>query len=99
MRVRHIRWDDDKNEWLKRERGVCFEQVVVLMEQGALLDVVDNPDQEKYPGQKMAIVEIEAYAYLVPYDHQGDEIQLITIIPSRKATRKYLGDTNEKDDS
>lgn len=94
-----IRWDEDKNERLRRQRGVCFEQIVVLMEQNALLEIVDNPNQEKYPGQKMAIVEIEGYAYLVPYDQHGDEIELKTIIPSRKATHKYLGDSNEKTDS
>ena len=47
--MKHIRWDDDKNEWLKRARGVCFEQIVVLMGQNSLLDVVDNPNQEKHP--------------------------------------------------
>jgi len=97
--MKHIRWDDDKNAWLKRARGICFEQIVVLMGQNSLLDVVDNPNHEKYPGQKMAIVEIEGYAYLVPYEQQGDEIELKTIIPSRKATRKYIGDSNEKSDS
>ncbi len=97
--MKHIRWDEGKNERLRRERGVCFEQIVVLMEQNSLLEIVDNPNQEKYPGQKMAIVEIEGYAYLVPYEQNGDEIELKTIIPSRKATQKYLGDANEKDDS
>jgi uncharacterized DUF497 family protein len=97
--MKQIRWDDDKNEWLRRERGVCFEQIVVLMEQNALLEIVDNPNQEKYPGQKMAIAEIEGYAYLVPYEQHGDEIELKTIIPSRKATHKYLGDSHEKTDS
>jgi len=97
--MKHIRWDEGKNEWLRRERGVCFEQIVVLMEKNALLEIVDNPNQEKYPGQKMAVVEIEGYAYLVPYEQHGDEIELKTIIPSRKATQKYLGDANEKNDS
>jgi hypothetical protein len=69
------------------------------MEQNALLEIVDNPNQEKYPGQKMAVVEIEGYAYLVPYEQDGDEIELKTIIPSRKVTQKYLGDENEKNDS
>jgi uncharacterized DUF497 family protein len=95
--MKHIRWDEEKNEWLKRERGVCFEQIVVLMEQKALLDIVDNPNQEKYPGQRIAIATIEGYAYLVPYEETGNEIELKTIIPSRKATRTYLGDTHEKD--
>lgn len=89
--MKQIRWDEDKNERLRRDRGVCFEQVVVLMEHNAVLEIVDHPNQEKYPGQKVAVVEIEGYAYLVPYEQDGDEIELKTIIPSRKATQKYLG--------
>ena len=57
--MKQVRWDDEKNERLKRERGVCFEQIVVLLEQNSLLDIVDHPNQEKYPGQKMAIAEID----------------------------------------
>jgi len=97
--MKYIRWDEDKNEWLKRKRGVCFEQIVVLFEQDNLLEIVDNPNQKKYPGQKIAIVEIDGYAFLVPYEQHGDEIELKTIIPSRKATKQYLGDRHEKNDT
>lgn len=89
--MKTIRWDEQKNAWLKQHRGVGFEQVVVLLEQGKVLDVMDHPDQEKYPQQKMAIVEIDEYACLVPYVNDGAGIFLKTIIPSRKATKKYLG--------
>ena len=94
-----FKWDEGKNEWLKLNRDVCFEQIVVLMEQSDLLDIIDNPDQGKYPGQKIAVVRINDYAYLVPYEQTGEEIELKTIIPSRKATRKYLGGSHEKDNS
>jgi uncharacterized DUF497 family protein len=94
-----FRWHENKNEWLKQQRGVCFEQVVVLIERSDLLDVVDHPDQGRYPGQKIAIVRINEYAYLVPYEQKGEEIELKTIIPSRKATRKYLGGSHEEDES
>jgi len=86
-----IRWDEKKNAWLKRERGVCFEQIMVLFEQGKVLEIVDNPNQTKYQGQKMAIVEIDGYVFLVPYEQHSNEIELKTIIPSRKATKRYLG--------
>ena len=69
------------------------------MEQSDLLDVVDNPNQGKYPGQRIAVVRINDYAYLVPYEQKGEEIELKTIIPSRKATRKHLGGGDEKDNS
>ncbi|MEI7946647.1 MAG: toxin [bacterium] len=94
-----FRWEESKNEWLKSNRDVCFEQIVILMEQAALLDVIDNPNQDKYPGQKIAVASINDYVYLVPYEQKGEEIELKTIIPSRKATRKYLGGSYEKDNS
>jgi uncharacterized DUF497 family protein len=97
--MKHIRWDENKNEWLKRERGLCFEQVVVLLEHDNVLEIVDNPNQTKYPRQKIAIVEIDGYAFLVPYEQHGNEIELKTIVPSRKATKQYLGDNHEKKDS
>lgn len=89
--MNNIRWDERKNEWLKQNRGVGFERVAVLMEQGKILKVMDHPDHEKYPKQKIAIVEIDRYACLVPYIDDGDDVILKTIIPSRKATKKYLG--------
>jgi len=85
-----FRWDNKKNELLKDNRGVCFEQVVLLMERGEVLDTIEHPNQERYPGQKMAVVIIDKYVYLVPYVEQNEEIFLKTIIPSRKATNKYM---------
>ncbi|MDD4736703.1 MAG: toxin [Kiritimatiellae bacterium] len=92
-------WNESKNELLKCERDVCFEQIVILMEQGKFLEVIDHPNQIKYRGQKIAIFEIDRYAYLVPYEQHENSIELKTIIPSRKATKKYLGDTNERNPS
>ena len=89
--MRLITWSEPKNAWLKENRGVSFEQVAVLIEQGKTVDVFDHPDQDKYPSQKIAVVEIDQYALLVPFDVDGDEMILRTIIPSRKSTKKYLG--------
>ena len=85
-----FRWDNEKNELLKNNRGVCFEQVVLLMERGDVLDTIEHPNQERYPGQKIAVVIIDAYAYLVPYVENNEGIFLKTIIPSRKATNKHV---------
>jgi uncharacterized DUF497 family protein len=85
-----FRWDDGKNERLKKDRGVCFEQVVLLMEREDVLDTLEHANQVMYPGQKIAVVKIGNYAYLVPYVQEGDDIFLKTIIPSRKATQKYV---------
>ena len=59
------------------------------------LAVFDHPNQERYPGQKIAVVLIEGYAYLVPFVENEEEIFLKTIIPSRKATRQYLGEAHD----
>ncbi len=85
-----FRWDNEKNEWLKKKRRVSFEQVVILMERENVLETIEHPNQDKYPDQKIAIVKIGDYAYLVPYVQENDEIFLKTIIPSRKATNKYM---------
>ncbi len=85
-----IRWSSEKNEWLIRNREVCFEQVLLILERDEALDVVEHPNQRKYPGQKQVIVEIDDYVYLVPYTESDEEIFLKTMIPSRKATEEYL---------
>jgi hypothetical protein len=81
---------NEKNEWLKENQAVCFEQIVLLMEREEVLDVLEHPKQETCPGQRIAIVGINEYAYLVPYIREGEGIVLKTIIPSRKASNKYL---------
>ena len=83
-------WDGGKNEALKRERNVSFEEVVFWIENDGLLGVEDHANQQKYPGQRIYIVNIEGYVYLVPFMQQDDVIFLKTIIPSRKATKKHL---------
>lgn len=85
-----FQWDNEKNEWLKKNRGISFEQVVILMEREDVLETIEHPNQNKYPGQKIAIVRIDDYAYLVPYLQESETIFLKTIIPSRKATNKYV---------
>jgi uncharacterized DUF497 family protein len=84
-------WSDEKNEILKRDRGVSFEEVVVQIANGEILDVLEHPNPDKDPNQRVFVVRIQDYAFLVPFFETGEEILLMTIIPSRKATRDYLG--------
>lgn len=93
----YYQWDNQKNEKLKAERGVGFEQVVMYIERGDVLDIFDHPNQGKYPNQQIIVVEINEYAYLVPFVESSKGKFLKTIIPSRKATREYLGGKNERD--
>ena len=85
-----FRWDNNKNEQLANERGISFEQITVAVENGNLLQVVQHPNSEKYPRQKVMIVKMDGYAYLVPFVEEADYIFLKTIIPSRKATRDFI---------
>ena len=85
-------WDPQKNEWLKENRHISFERVVALICEGEVLDIVQHPNRLKYPAQKMFILNIEEYAYLVPFIETQEHLFLKSIIPSRKATKRYLGD-------
>ena len=86
-----IRWEQAKNKKLKSERGVSFEAVLAAVERGDLLDDFTHPNQGKYPNQRILIVQIKGYAYIVPYVDTESEVFLKTIILSRKATKDYLG--------
>jgi uncharacterized DUF497 family protein len=97
--LKYFTWDNAKNEKLKAERGVSFEDVVFHIERGDILDIVEHPNQERYRGQRVIIVQIEDCAYLVPCVHEDDYVVLKTIIPSRKATRKYIHGEGEGDET
>ncbi len=86
-----IAWNSRKNEVLKSERGVSFEDIVFHMCADDIIDTFDHPNQEKYPGQKIHAIAVEDYVYLVPFVESEDEVFLKTIIPSRKATKQYRG--------
>jgi uncharacterized DUF497 family protein len=89
--VAHYKWNHEKNEELKAERGIGFEEVILHIEHGDLLDVVEHPNRSKYPNQQMLVVKIRDYVYLVPFVEDEEGKFLKTIIPSRKAAREYLG--------
>ncbi len=91
MELDYYKWNYEKNLKLKAERGISFEQVVMHIERGDILDVVQHPNQEKYPNQQLIVVDIDNYAYLIPFVEDENGKYLKTIIPSRKATRDYLG--------
>ena len=88
--VRGFAWNSAKNEKLKTERGISFEEIVYHIGRGDLLDVLEHPNQQKYFGQRVLVVRVGDYAYLVPVVEMESEVVLKTIIPSRKATRAYL---------
>jgi uncharacterized DUF497 family protein len=85
-------WNAEKNALLKTERGVSFEDVVFHIMADNILDTVDHPNQDRYPGQQIHVIAIEEDVYLVPFLESDEEVFLKTIIPSRKATKSYLGE-------
>lgn len=90
-------WDPEKNEWLKRERNISFEELALLLSAGCLWKTAEHPNQEKYPGQRVFLVPVNDYIYFVPCVIEGDEIFLKTAFPHRKATRDYRKEKNEND--
>lgn len=89
--MKPFRWGPEKNDQLRAERGVTFEQMVVAIEAGGLLDILEHPNRTKYRHQRVLVVACDGYAYLVPFIEAADHFFLKTVIPSRKATRDYLG--------
>ena|ERR1700751_1343431 len=88
--MKPFRWNPEKNDTLRTERGISFESVVVAIDSGGLLDILAHPNQAKYPRQRVLVVSCDNYVYLVPFVEEKDYFFLKTIIPSRKATRDYL---------
>ncbi len=83
-------WSTDKDQLLRSTRGVSFELMVSAIEQGGLLDVLEHPNQERYPGQLIYVVDMGNYVYLVPFILEADGTRFLkTIIPSSKATKSY----------
>lgn len=84
-------WNTEKNLTLVQTRGVGFEDVLVELLADRVLDDRRHPNRQRYPNQRLFIVSIRKYAYLVPYVQEGNTLFLKTVIPSRRETRRYLG--------
>jgi uncharacterized DUF497 family protein len=88
--MKAIRWNEEKNQTLKAEREVGFEDVLIAIEEGGLMDILEHTHPEKYPNQRIFVININQYIFLVPFVENEEEIFLKTVIPSRKATKQYL---------
>lgn len=86
--MKYFDWDPEKNKKLIKERGISFEICLVCIEQGNVLDIIKN--KTPYQHQSVYVIEIEGYVYYVPFVEDAEKIFLKTIIPNRKATKKYL---------
>ena len=88
--MKYFAWDEDKNNILKETREVSFEEVVLSISNNKLLEVTEHPNKQKYPNQRIFIVDVRNYAYIVPFVEDEEKYFLKTIYPSREATKKYL---------
>ena len=96
--MKYFAWDYAKNAKLKADRDIGFEDVVFHIERGHLLDILEHPNQDRYAGQRIFVVRREEYVYLVPFVEDEHTVFLKTIIPSRKATKEYLGEESDHED-
>jgi hypothetical protein len=95
VEVKYFAWDDAKNAKLRVDRGIGFEDIVFHIERGDLLDILEHPNPERYAGQRIFVVQRENYVYLVPFVEDEHTVFLKTIIPSQKATKRYLGEESD----
>ena len=90
-------WNPEKNEWLKRERNVSFEELALLLAGGVVWKTAEHPNKEKYPNQRVFLVPVGGYIYFVPFVIEGDTVFLKTAFPHRKSTRDYLKERKENE--
>jgi uncharacterized DUF497 family protein len=82
-----FRWNHDKNEQVKADRSISFEEIMLALEGDGLLDIMRHPNESRCPNQRILVVSFHGYVYLVPFVEEAEYYFLKTIIPSRKATR------------
>jgi hypothetical protein len=85
-----ILWDEEKDRWLKENRGIGFDRVAAKIVQLDYIALVEHWNRVRYPHQWVFVLEIDGYAYYVPFIETDDEVFLKTVIPSRRAKKHYL---------
>jgi uncharacterized DUF497 family protein len=91
-------WNEEKNKQLKERRGISFEEIVLCLQENRLLTVLEHPNRDRYPGQRLYLIEYKQRIYVVLFvvDAEEEVIFLKTIYPSRHYTKKYLEPTDEE---
>ncbi len=85
----------EKNNKLKQERDISFDEIIAIIESGGAIDVLEHLNKSDYPGQKIYIVDVDGYIWLVPFVENEGEVFLKTAFPSRKHTKQYLRESHE----
>jgi len=87
--VKYLDWNVEKNDWLKKNRNISFDEIAIAVIGEGLLDIIDNPSKN-FPAQKVFVLKINKYIYYVPFVEDKEKFFLKTIIPSRKTMKKYV---------
>ncbi len=82
-------FNPDKNAWLIRERGISFNEIIALINEGMLVRISEHHNKEKYPNQLIYEVYVRGYIHAIPVEKRGEKIVMKTIFPSRKATKRH----------
>ena len=88
--MKYVEWNEEKNKKLKSERGIGFEDVILAIQEDRLIKTLTHPNKKKYPNQRIMVIELNSYAYVVPFVEDEEKFFLKTIFPSKKYTKKYL---------
>ena len=89
-----VRWNPDKDRFLRTTRGVSFQEIADAIISGDYLDILENPGR---PGQEVFVLRISGYTWAVPFVIEEDEtIFLKTAYPSRKFHKRYGGKYEDK---
>lgn len=89
--IKQYQFSAEKNQRLINERGISFEEIITALNNEKLLDVLEHSNSARYPHQKIYVIDMNGYAYLVPYVKKDEQtVFLKTIFPSRKFTKLYL---------
>ena len=91
-------WDPEKNEQLKAERGISFEEIALLLGCGFLWKVSNHWNKEKYPKQEVFFIPIDGYIHAVPFVKDKDTYFLKTAFPSRKLTKQYKNELRQSNE-
>ena len=89
-------WDSEKNEWLRKERNISFEDIALLLAAGKLWKTADHPNPEKYPNQRVFLIPIDGYIFFVPFVTENDTIFLKTAFPPPKSNERLLNRNQRK---
>lgn len=94
--MKRYEWNPEKDKQLRETRGISFDEIVLHLEVGRFLDIIATPQPDKYPAQRIFVLEIDGYAWLVPFVESEDVVFLKTAMPSRKMTKHYLRERTDE---